>query len=386
MLTLSRLACAAVDWISDGRAAYPGLQLSNLCLEAGESEKRIREYFGAEWQQAAELTARLLVAWRGPGAQWEWVRSIPTSARPSHKGLGTDREPGKAAGIRLLARAAGGPDRCLIVSSLIYTRGTCDDRSCERAREDRIAGFEAECGMQIAGTMAEHIACQIEQNDALRRRVKDDGLERGYPGISERLFSDVVIADAMPCGPSRTRSTWHGDVGYPGDNAETLELLLAKGKRGVALCSPATVALAEAESEDWEPLEVEKGSFANEHALDLRPRGTRFWRVSDMIIHEEIGQSSVRNSCWRPYGMPDDPASAAAIIALAEEAWPRECMERARAESSWGSISASTIWSHAALRAVLHAADSAVLSAERRRRATDLLRDEGIEPDEDTLL
>jgi hypothetical protein len=380
---LARLAQQAVRWIADGRAADAGLQLTNLCAEAGESENHLREHFGPRWQQAGELIVRALMRYRGPGVMWEVLKSVPAESRPSHRGLGRDHLPGKAAGIRVLGFAVGAPGRCLLPSSILNTRGTRDDLTSGRCEPTRIAEFERQCGMDIAGSIAEHVELLSAARDTVRARVSE-GMKPAYRGLAEAIFSDVTIAEALPAGPSLSRGLWHGELAYPGDEPDTLEVLRSHVRRGVARCSPQTLEQAERDvpSSEWEQLEVVAGAFARRHALELDRREGRFWWVPgpDLLVDELIGRESVTSACWQPFGLAEDRGSAATLAALARHAMPRECVERARADCAWGLISASSIWSDAAMRTVLHVADAACVTAERDRRRVEMETLEGLSP------
>jgi hypothetical protein len=126
----------------------------------------------------------------------------------------------------------------------------------------------------------------------------------------------------------------------------------------------------------WQPIGVREGEFASVHALPLQAWGTRFRVLAerDLLVRDRVGRATIAGGCWRMFGMEDDLAMAATLIVLAEQEWLGECIERARAASSWGLISASDPRSHAGLRAVLHIADAALVSAERERNALAMRR------------
>lgn len=392
--TLAAMACANVGWVMDGRAADPGLQLTSLCAEAGESTKRFRRGLGPGWQQAGELMARLLSSWPRHTLRWERIGVVATRTRPNHNGLGTDKIREKAASIRFLTSAVGNPDRCLVCSSCVYTRGTRDDHSCAERRDlERIAMWTERCGVEIAGTMSEHMELHLGQGGALRHRVERSREAGSLPPRSmvalKRCFPDLVIVGAMPEGPPATRGAWHGTVGYPGDDEQVLATLRAHGKRGIALCSPRTLADAELEQElaGWQTIGVEEGEFARVHALALQTWGTRFRLLAEreLLVRDHVGRTSVAGGCWRTFGLEEDLAMAATLIVLAEQEWPEECIERARESNSWGLISASDPWSHGGLRTVSHIADAALVSAERERNALEMRQHDYESPGEDPI-
>jgi hypothetical protein len=382
--TFVKLVQTTVGWIADGRAARVGLQLSSLCAQAKQSEKHLREHFGPRWQQAGELMVRLLMLFHhGPGVRWQLLKSLPTEARPSHHGLGRDHLPGKAAGVRLLSCAVGAPGRCMLPSSMIYTRGTCDDLSSERCEPKRIDEFEKECGQPIAGATSEHVDMQLTAADTVRKRV-DERLAHSYPGLGERIFTPILIANALPYGPSTVRGVWHGQLAYPGDEPDTLEVFAKHDRHGIARCSPEMLEDVEREVPDseWDSLQVAAGEFAGEHALDLDPRDSRFWWVPgrEMLVLEDIGRTAVTSSLWLPVGLGGDRALAATLAALGRQSSPRMCIERAQDDCQWGLISVSSVWSDAALRTLLHVADAACVCAERYRRQEEMRALEGLEP------
>jgi hypothetical protein len=391
--TLAALACAAVEWVIHGRAADPGVQLTSLCTQAERSSKSFRRGLGPQWQQAGELMTRLVASWPAHTLRWERIGVVATRARPNHHGLGTDKFPEKPASIRFLTSAVGNPDRCLVCSSLIYTRGTRDDHSCMERRDlQRIADWEKRCGTGIAGTMSEHVELQLQQNAGLLGRIERARQSGRLPERSMlalvRCFPDLAIVGAMPEGPPATRGVWHGQVAYPGDDEQTLATLRAHGRRGVALCSPQTLANAEDKMElsRWRPIGPQEGEFAHVHALPLQAWGTRFRLLADreLLVRDRVGKATVAGGCWRMFGLREDLAMAATLIVLAEQDWPAECIERARESNSWGLISASDPWSHGGLRVVSHIADAALVSAERERNALQMRRRDYESTDEPT--
>jgi hypothetical protein len=382
----AQLACAAVPWLADGSAAASGLQLSSLCAGASPTlnAKRVRATFGPDWPKAGDHGVRVLGATVGRHLDWEIVQSVSTRAGERYeKGLGADKPRGVSPNLRVLATAIGNPDRCLATESLIYTHGTRDDKTCARADLGRIASFEAECGAPIASTFAEHLELVFAHIDSARARIarasKQRRLSREQMDIFERCFPTWLILDAQPYGTPTIRSMLYRDIEYPGDDPETIRTVLRHGKHAVALCSPQTRELAERKFQGrWIPLEIDENDFKS---LGLSERwGLDFSYLPDeqLLVRDQVdeGSASASGKCWKVIGFKDDLANAVALATVAEEGYPRDCLERARAISGWGLISMTKIQMHAALRSVTHLAYGALVSAERRRRKEELRRRE----------
>jgi hypothetical protein len=266
----------------------------------------------------------------------------------------------------------------MATGSLIYTNGTRDARTSAWADDSRIEAFESQCGAPIAATFAEHLKLGFAQTDseqhqiAARRRLSSNQM-----AIFERCFPKRLILDAQPYGRPTIRNMLYSGVEYPGDDPETLEALQIHKHDAIVLCSPQTREQAERDfQEEWEPLEIDEDDFAD---LGLAERwGLDFSYLPELqlLVRDQVGEHSAAGKCWKVVGFDGDLASASALAVVAEESYPRECLERACSMSGWGLISMTKVLMHATLRSVAHLAYGGLVSAERQRRREELRRRE----------
>jgi len=322
----------------------------------------------------------------GQRVHFEILRSVGVPAGRDHCGLGTDHIKDAAHNMCFFVNAVGAPDRVLVASSLQYTVGTRDSSVSERADRDRIATFSDEfADLRDAGglprrvlpaTCSDHVEVVLERRAAAKQMVRNAGDDGSLPQTTAQQmlkcgFSDIVILGEMPYGPAKRRSQLAGDVGLAGDDLAALAALTGAGLKAVARCGDRTVTLAEEAFRNRQLKEVSTHGLADfkyARPLGLRPekwgRTYHWWADQDLLLAQDTGAKVETFTAWRTVNLI--PQAAVLLAAIEEETWPAECIERSGRMGGWGRVTASSLRSQGALRAVLHVADAALIGAERR--------------------
>jgi hypothetical protein len=392
LVTLHALARSLLGRIADPNAST-GVTMSGSCLAESKAlarkkvltkpltEASLLQSYGPAFEQASELMARALPS-LGPEKgkptehrfDYERFESVPTDTNPTFlDGLGVDRDAQTAPSMRFWIKAAGAHDRVNWLQSLINTRGTCHDWSCEeRYSAQKTARFAKDCGRQIAGPILEHLDITLRQSTAILRRIQAAGQEGRLTletqAALEGLFPRRVILDGQKCGPSPTRGVWYSFVEYPGDDPAVMTRLAADGKSGIARCSSETLDDAYV-SKNWRTPNLKNDPLAERYGVQLHEPAMHFRHFPDenLLVRHIVGGMSEESECWRIIPGTEDLAEAAALILIAKSSLFTGCVERARIAHALGKISIKRVETNALLRCGLHVADDALVTATRWR-------------------
>jgi hypothetical protein len=224
--------------------------------------------------------------------------------------------------------------------------------------------------------LSEHLDLALRRTATIRAEAEERSNESQREAL-ERCFSESAIVLACPAGPSPTRGVKYSYVECPGDLPDAVAVLEAHGKRAIAQCSLELRAKMEHGPlrAQWETLDFEPGQFAARHALNMTPwdGAFRYLPEQQLLAYDIAGDAGTKSSLWRLVNCGDEQARAhaAALLLLANEPFPGQCINRAEIFCTWSRMSVTKTWIHAGLRMVLHIAYSALITAERLRRTKE---------------